>query len=237
MTKVVRPSDPALVRLLESHGDVSVVPGTPTSLLEIDQDGWKRTVVVGDGECEVAGIVELMDNNPIVCADRVSVPGPVSTLALIALGPLIRAGLLLEPPVMQVAGAPGGEDVDAFLAREGWSQGAVVSVGDEDMKGVVAANVLALVATPSDWSAVDDLYRECYSHSFYVREHTSGDWDVSLVAGRPFGLYMLSYTPGEDGSLLTIKVMADRDGKCGAAQVMHAMNLMCGFEECSGIGV
>jgi N-acetyl-gamma-glutamylphosphate reductase len=30
--------------------------------------------------------------------------------------------------------------------------------------------------------------------------------------------------------------MADRNGKCGAAQVVHAMNVMCGFEESLGIG-
>jgi N-acetyl-gamma-glutamylphosphate reductase len=29
--------------------------------------------------------------------------------------------------------------------------------------------------------------------------------------------------------------MADRDGKAGAAQVVHALNVMCGFEESLGI--
>lgn len=237
MTSVVRPHDSFLARLLESHGDVVVVPGSPRSLIEIDQDGWKRSIVVGDASCEVAGLVELIDNNPIVCADRVSVPGPAATLALIALGPLIRAGMLLDSPVMQVAGASPGEDVDGYLAREGYLEGVALSYGDEDMKGVVAANVVALIATPEDWGEIDGLYRECYSRSFYVREHVEGVWDVSLVAGRPFALYSLAYTPGEGGSLLTIKVMADRDGKCGAAQAVHAMNLMCGFEESTGMGV
>jgi N-acetyl-gamma-glutamylphosphate reductase len=104
------------------------------------------------------------------------------------------------------------------------------------MKRAVAANVVALIATPENWGDIDGLYRECYSHSFYVREHTGDDWDVALVSGRPYALYSLSYTPGEGSSLLTIKVMADCDGKCGAAQVVHAMNLMCGFEESTGIG-
>ncbi len=235
MTTVVRPSDPALARLLEAHRDVTVVSGGSSSVLSIDQDGWKRSLVVGDASCSVAGLVELMDNNPIVCADVVSVPGAGATLALIALGPLIRAGLLLEPPVLQVAGAF-GEDVDAFVAREGWSEGVVSSFGEEDLRGVVAANAIALISTPSDWGEVDSLYRECYAHSFYVREHVEGAWDVSLVSGRAFALYSLTYTPGEAGSLLTVKVMADRDGKCGAAQVVHAMNLMCGFEECEGVG-
>jgi hypothetical protein len=29
--------------------------------------------------------------------------------------------------------------------------------------------------------------------------------------------------------------MSDRDGKCGAAQFVHALNIMCGFEESLGI--
>jgi N-acetyl-gamma-glutamylphosphate reductase len=204
-------------------------------LLEIDQDGWKRSVVLGDAGCEVAGLVELADNNPIVCAEQVSVPGPVATLALVALGPLVRAGLLLEPPVMQVAGATPGEDVDGFLAREGYGGGVEVSYGEEDMRGVVAVNAVALIATPADWLEIDELYRECYSHSFYVRENVGGDWDVAQVAGRPFALYSLSHTIGDGTSLLTVRAMADRNGKCGASQVVHVMNLMCGFEECEGV--
>jgi N-acetyl-gamma-glutamylphosphate reductase len=31
--------------------------------------------------------------------------------------------------------------------------------------------------------------------------------------------------------------MADVDGKCGAGQVVYAMNVMCGFEECLGLRV
>ena len=235
MTKVARPADPALERLLASHGDVVVIEGVGRDELTIDQEGWRREIAFGDARCEVAGLVELMDNNPLVCADRASVPGPVATLALIALGPLAIAGLLLEQPVIQVAGAVRDPTVDAFLSREGWSAGAAVSYGDEDLKGVIAANVVALIRTPGDWREVDELYRERYAHSFYVRESSEGAWDSALVAGKPWACYRLSRSPGEEASLLTVQVMADKDGKCGAAQAVHMMNLMCGFEECSGL--
>jgi N-acetyl-gamma-glutamylphosphate reductase len=36
-------------------------------------------------------------------------------------------------------------------------------------------------------------------------------------------------------SLLTVQVMIDRNGKGGAAQVVHAFNVMNGFEESLGI--
>ena len=230
MTEVVRPSDAVLSRLLSSHPGVRVVEGRS---VEGRLDFGSRALVVGDAGCEVGGLVELMDNNPLVCASLASVPGPVATLGLVALGPLVEAGVLLESPVMQVAGSSDADDLEGFLVRTGWSGGVEVSYGDEDLGPVVAVNVMALVGVEG-WAAVEELYRERYSRSLYVREHTIGDWDTSLVAGRPFALYSLSHT-GE--SLLTVRVMADRDGKCGAAQVVHAFNVMCGYEESLGVGV
>ena len=234
MLKVSCPPDPALVRLLSRHPRVKLA-SEHSAHVEIDQDGWQRTLAVGNPNIEVAGLVELMDNNPMVCGDAVSVPGPVATLALVALGPLVRAGILLEEPVMQVGGASEGEDVDGFLKTMAWDQGVAVSYGNEDFGGVVAANVVAEIATPGNWEEIDELFRECYARSFYVEESTDAPWDISLVKGTPMALYRLAYTPGDASSLLTVQVMADREGKCGATQVVHALNVMCGFEECDGI--
>jgi N-acetyl-gamma-glutamylphosphate reductase len=227
--RVVRPADLALVSLLSGHPGVEVVDGFCDCALCFDQDGWERRLVVGDPSVEAGGLVELADNNPMVCADVVTVPGPVATLALIALGPLVQAGLVLEEPVLQVAGA-GEEDVPGFLGRD-----AFVSYGEEYLQGCVAVNAMAVITTPGDWGEIDELYRERFAHSFYVREHMDEKWDVSLVKDRPFALYSLACTQGEETSLLTVKAMADRDGKCGAAQIVHAMNVMCGFEESLGI--
>ena len=234
MVQIVRPSDPALARLLSLHPFVFLVDGRFDGL-SILQGEWRRELVVGDPSCEVAGLVELIDNNPLVCCDRASVPGAVATLALVGLGPLARAGLILEEPVVQVAGGVDDGTVSAFLGREGWDGGVAVSVGDEDLKGAVAANIVAVVPTPGDWGEIDGLYRESYAHSFYVRESSEGVWDAGTVIGRPYACYRLSHTAGDGTSLLTVQVMADRDGKCGAAQVVHAMNVMCGFEESLGI--
>jgi N-acetyl-gamma-glutamylphosphate reductase len=56
-----------------------------------------------------------------------------------------------------------------------------------------------------------------------------------LVAGKPFSAYRLRVVPDEPNSLLTVRLLSDPLGKCGAAQVVHAMNVMCGFEESLGI--
>ncbi len=233
-----RPSDTTLFKLIEQHPEVRLAetkahPGC----LTFEQDGLLRKVLVGDPTVEESGLVELIDNNPLVCSNAVSVPGPAATLALIALGPVIRAGLLLERPTMQYSVKLSGENIDGFLQSAGWSGGIDVSDGDEDLGTVLAANVIAVVETPEEWRDIDDLYDECFGRSFYVHSLPDGEWDTKLVADKPFAVYRLRYTPGEESSLLTIQVMADKDGKCGAAQMLHAMNVMCGFEECEGLSV
>ena len=58
---------------------------------------------------------------------------------------------------------------------------------------------------------------------------------VRQVLGRPEARYRLTLAPDSPHSLLTIRVLADFNGKVGASQVIHAMNVMCGFEESLGI--
>lgn len=74
------------------------VDGEAPSGIRFQQGAWERRIEADRPDLPVKGLIELMDNNPIVCADEMSVPGPASTLALIALGPLLRAGAPLEPP-------------------------------------------------------------------------------------------------------------------------------------------
>jgi hypothetical protein len=64
-----------------------------------------------------------------------------------------------------------------------------------------------------------------------VRRDDASIWDKGLVEGEPFALYRLSLMHDQPESLLKIQVIADKDGKCGAAQIVHAFNVMCGFEE------
>ncbi|MFX9858936.1 hypothetical protein ABTP71_18620, partial [Acinetobacter baumannii] len=78
------------------------------------------------------------------------------------------------------------------------------------------------------------LFDECYQRAFFVG--AAETWDTREVAGKPHAVYHLRLTPGqEQTSLLTVQVMADREGKCGAAQIVHKLNVMCGLEETLGI--
>ena len=104
-----------------------------------------------------------------------------------------------------------------------------------DLDGVVAATVVVAIKTPERLEEVDEMYEERYGHSFYVRRDEESTWHVSLVKDKPHALYRLRIAPDQPASLLTIQVMADLNGKCGAAQVVHAMNIMAGFEESLGL--
>ncbi|MCO5295330.1 MAG: hypothetical protein M9921_00585 [Fimbriimonadaceae bacterium] len=238
MITVTRASDPSLLARLEGHPEVRLhLEGADGAPLCFEAEGWKRSVTVGADGRKPFGLVELADNNPWVCADSVGVPDPAGTLALIAFGPLIRAGILAEAPTM-LTNAPGTqESVVEALASEHWTLGATVDFADQPpVEGVVAATGLAVVEGASS-EQIDELYDEAYGRSLFVRRDEDAPWDVKLAAGSPNALFRLRLTPDEPRSLLTILVMASLEGKCGASQLVHAMNVMCGFEESLGTEV
>jgi len=229
---------PAVCRLLDKHPRVADAKAqTGGAALRWNQNGWERSVWVGRPEVELKGLVELADNNPLVCADVFSVPGAAATLALIALGPLASAGLIVERPAMMISIEADEAEVSPYLESVGWHEGLTVASQEIDFAGAVAATVMCVVATPERLGDLDDLYDERFARSFFVRRDETSEWDAALVVGKPHAVFRLQVSPDAPDSLLRIQVMADREGKCGAAQVVHAMNVMCGFEESLGLGV
>lgn len=235
MIRAASPSDPFLRSLLEGHPFVEVaerVEGEASLLFS--RGDWQRSVWQGRAS-GLAGLVELTDNNPLVCADDFSVPSPLATLGLIALGPLLRAGLVAGDIVLQGAGLPFGDDLLASLEQEGLQHPLTLSLEEEGFEDVAVLNAFVPVPLLEDWRMLDELYEEAYGRSFYVRSSGDDPWDVSLVHRRPWASYDLRLTTGEDSGLLTVRAMADGKGKLGPCQVLHAFNVMCGFEECLGI--
>lgn len=227
---------PKLREALENHPRVSGVRSEALAALSFEDQGRLRTIEIGWRPEAIGGLIETMDNNPIVCADRVALPDAGCTLALIALAPLVRSGLIVEPPALTLTVDTENEELERFLANEGWSGGVTAVSQQVEMSGVAACVAMAEIGPVEDTRDLDALYAEAYERSLYVERVEQGDWDVSLVAGTPRAVFRLRLTPGEPHSLLTIQTMADLHGKCGAAQVVHAFNLMCGFEESLGIG-
>lgn len=227
--------DPRLLALLRSHPRVESVREADCEGIRFHVGQWHRQVVQGRPEIGLAGLVELMDNNPLVCADEASVPDCGSTLALIALGPLIRAGLLAEAATMLTSREADEGLVSNFLALEGWTGGITLDSQPLDLGTAVAATVIAAIHTPDRVEDLDDLYGEAYGRSFFVRRDEDSVWDTALVVGKPHALYRLRLAEDQPQSLLTVQVMADEHGKCGQAQLVHCMNVMAGFEETVGV--
>lgn len=235
MIDLATASDPKILEILRRHPKIARVEVSTEPGIAFTQGTWHRSVRVNDPDAEIGGLIELMDNNPLVCADKASVPSPVATLALIALGPLAVAGIIADIPAIISSVEANETEQEEWLARSGWSEGGIFRTEAADLGGAVAVTVMVEVPNMEDFEEIDALYAERYSRSFYVRRDETSEWHVNLVLGQPFALYRLRLTPGEITSLLTVQVIADDDGKCGAAQMVHVMNVMAGFEESQGI--
>lgn len=236
MIDVVRAQDPLVLNLLRSHPRVIVVEeGSCTGWLEFRQGAWKRAIYQDRFDL-LHGIVEIQDNNPLVCADEASLPNPAATLASIALAPLIQAGMLVERPSLVYSFEVQEDAAEATLAGLGWTSGARCVGDPQDLGGVYALAALAVIRTPEELDEIDEAFEERYSRSFYVRREEAAEWSPALVAGKPYACYRLRITPDKPNSLLNVQVLADRNGKAGAAQAVHLMNVMAGFEESLGMG-
>jgi hypothetical protein len=230
-----RASDPRVLEMLGRHPRVRSVEPSEHQGIRFNDGEWAREVRVGDPTVEQFGLLELMDNNPLLCADSVSVPSPAGTLALLALGPAAIAGLLLERPVLVLSFPASESEVGDALQSVGWSEGADLHIEALELGDVLVASAIAVVSTPTDLSELEEVYGERYDRSFFVRRVEESQWARDSVSGTPVAGYRISVAPDTGTSLLTVRVMAARSGKCGAAQLVHTMNVMCGFEETLGI--
>jgi len=224
-----------LCELLRKHPRVDRVVRGSEGGVKFRQDAWEREVLDGVPSEELYGLVEIMDNNPMVCADRVSTPGPAATLALIALAPLAKAGLIVESPVLVINFVADESEPAAALTRVGWTDGLALHTEVVDLDGVLAATAMVSIPTPEDPGDVSALYDEHFGRSFYVQRDETSEWTPGLVAGQPFAVYRLTVAMDHPRCLVTIRLLADSHGKCGESQIVHAMNVMCGFEESLGV--
>ena len=222
--------DAVLMDLLKRHPDVELTGAAPTrGKLQFAVDGWQRRLGVGNPALEVHGLVEIIDNNPLVCADSASVPGPAETLLWIAAAPLARAGWLTDSPVFACTEPCDEDSLDREMSFMGF-EGGVASHHEPVENGPLGyATLMAAIPGEIHGLQVRELFEECYGRAFFVR--MTQDWQPEAVIGQPHALVRWSLTPDEPQSLLKVQVVADRSGKLGAAQLIHCFNVMCGFEE------
>lgn len=184
---------------------------------------------------EITGVVELMDNNPLVCADHASTPNIEGTLAVLALGPVLLSGLVTEPPVALFSFEADEASVNQALASVEYFHPITFGCDPHNLGNVRCIYCVAKIKPLTDFDELDAIYAERYEKSFFMRLATKDEWDTQLVSGKSFAAYRLEITEGENESLLSIHVMADKDGRIGTMSTVHMMNVMCGFEESLGL--
>jgi N-acetyl-gamma-glutamylphosphate reductase len=214
---------PALEAKLEAHPYVALERFVRSAQNEIEfsQQGRRRVAASGKPSIGEYGLVELMDNNPLVCADAASCPGAAATLALIALGPLERAGVLAEPASAVFSFEVSGEsDLPTTLH---------IAADPVDGGSALSMSLIASLTQPATLTEIVELYDECYARTFFVRRVPQ--LDPRETAGAPYAAYTVRFPLQDSPSTLQISVAADADGKCGAAQLVHLFNVMAGFEE------
>jgi len=126
-------------------------------------------------------------------------------------------------------------EANLLMSDLGWHEGIDLQTKPFGRGTVATLEATTHLSGPADQSEVVDLYEEAFGRSFFVRQWEGGMWDERLVERRPYAVYALAHADTSDSARVELRVMADVNGKCGAAQAVHALNVMCGLEECLGI--
>lgn len=221
----------ALLEFLMRHPFARVQGGSDSGPACIRfETGRSRAVFQGNPRMDCYGLTELMDNNPLVCADEASVTGPEATLALIALGPLAKANLLKESVAIAFNfPAEGREEIEAALATEGW-HGIATVASSEPGSDIYTAECIAEIVNPGSATDIEALYDECYGRSFFVRPACDPTAPTNAAT------YGFTFDDiGTGSALVKVTVSSGMDGRAGAAGLVHMFNIMCGFEESLGI--
>lgn len=226
---------PGLERWVAAHPKLNRVGSLDAPAVHFGQ----RSVAIGEPREDAPyGLPELMDNNPIVCASRVIVPSPAVTLAWVALGPACKAGFVLadesSPPVVLRFAGLEREDLGSALQTVGWTNGTQVEWRGGPLEHVATLDALLPFDDLVQPDEIADAYDEAFGRSFFVRRVSPCEWLPHRVLGSPRAEYWLEIVPSS-APMLRVGVAADRRGKLGGAQLVHALNIMCGWEESTGL--
>lgn len=227
MITIQSSGDPKFEELIQNHPRFDYREGLPDRI-EFDS----RMILLSGDPVEPFGLIELMDNNPLVCANVASLPPSDATLMLMALGPMFRAGLPIEPPVFRTTAPKSSSSLTKWLDTPNEIPVDYESVEPSDW---LFGHAICLVKNVVDWREIDNLYADSYDRTFYVSVVPDIRTEVKKNQFSPNGFVQLTMTPGEDESLISIHVAGHKNGKCGACQKLQMLNIMCGLEEFLGI--
>ncbi len=228
--------DDRLAELLSHHPRIGLVAtNDDPTVLTLESPGRSRRLHIADARVEQYGLLELMDNNPIVCADDISIPSLAASLFLITLGPLLLSGLVVEPPSFVTNLNCHGTDLARAVRSVGWDDEVDIMTEAVHVGGIALATGIAVIQSVSDPEELAEFYLERFGKSPLIRMEGSTEWSPQLVEGKPLAIYRITVNPDEPTSLVSVKAMVDFTGAFQAAQMVTAMNVMYGFEDEMGL--
>jgi hypothetical protein len=217
----VATANPVVAAMLARHPGVELAGECkPGEVLAWQGQTTRRRIVEPGAGAGLSGLVETMDNNPLVCAESFELPDAATTLALLAVAPAVRAGLVAGPVRFVFRPDLGG----------GGPGAAALGVEKFESRGEPGAEPPSVEAWfdmpgPSGPQDLDEALQEAYGRAVFVR----------IGGGDPSGRPWASVEGKVDGREACVVARADRRGKLGEAQAVHVFNVMAGFPESLGV--
>jgi hypothetical protein len=225
---------PGLGDLVKAHPRVERSQPHSPYALEFTQSGRNRRITIGCKPQLQLGIVEIVDNNPLICADEVWLPRPSSTLVLLAAMPWVRAGLLRSIRSVEIESPTEKPEVLQCLNAIGVDGEIEVIPRTHCLQEVLEVSVLMTMKLGLRSDEVEEVFNSIYGNSFFVRSFSDRD-RTNQVHNTAIAGYTWNLVETQGVQEIAVIIAADRNGKCGASQIVHTMNVMAGYEESLGI--
>lgn len=209
-----------VLRMLAGHGSVDISGATEgDGQFSIDADTY---------EIQYADCTQLPEDLSPESRSPILLAPPDWVMPLLAMRPLIAAGLMLETPVA-LTSEPISGDFDSALADIGWHHGLdQLDEPNEQEPELSIMLFMAHITAGADLGLVHQLFHKAYEDSALVEtlDQQAFAFDHARISQ---AVFMAIHTePGEDSALVSIRACCRRDGKIGPAGWVQAMNRVAG---------
>jgi len=220
---LARSSNPRIVSLLNRHSEIDAVelePPEDGSLLSFVQGDWSREIVENRSGLHPRGLLELIDNNPLICADHFSLPRADFVALLIAVGPAMQNGMIANLSSIESNSFTFVENNDVFASELGWRLSPSVALIPTQDPAFTITGILKPEVTHGDFLS---LYIERYSRSPLIHFYETSQNGYLVKIGLP------------SENTVCVTVYCNNPQLCFADYVVFAMNVMCGYEDSLGL--
>jgi len=242
--------------------DVKVVDLGPDFRIS-DPAAWQRHYGGGHAGRWVTGLPELPGaRSAIAAADRVAVPGCYATAVILALAPLVHAGLVLADDLVisAVSGTSGAGRAlrTDLLASEVMGSAAAYQAGGAHRhlpeieqalgatgvsftpvlapmpRGILATCTARLALPDVDTAALRTVLDKSYAEERFVRLLPEGMWPATAAVAGSNAAHLQAAADSRAGRAVVVAAI-DNLGKGAAGQAIQNANLMLGRSEDAGL--